>query len=314
MSFKNNLSIQFVSQITGINPHTIRAWEKRYQCLIPARDKNGRRLYNEQDVNKLKILQDLVNHGNNISEIAKLTLNDLEKIHKKYIKDFSLKKIEQKNDLDINKSLQDLLMALHSYRLDIISHELLKIKAIVPARDLALNLLCPLLREIGENVNGGLFSIAQEHALSSLLRFHIGQILSEYISITSNFSSHSSLKTFLITTPENERHEFGILIAALLCCHYNIKFYYLGVDLPYLALSEAAQQIKPNGIILGASKEIVENRPEELSKYIKNLRETLDSKITLMVGGAPAHIYKGKSKNIEFLTTFQLLDMKLANI
>lgn len=84
--------------------------------------------------------------------------------------------------------------------------------------------------------------------------------------------------------------------------------------MPYEALSDAAKQIKPDGIILGVSKIMVEKNQNELQSYIKNLREILDSKIQLMIGGVSPTFYKGKSKNIDFIPTLQLLDMKLAHI
>jgi DNA-binding transcriptional MerR regulator len=53
-------NIQFVANITGINPHTIRAWEKRYQAILPQRDHNGRRLYSNSDIDRLSTLHKLV--------------------------------------------------------------------------------------------------------------------------------------------------------------------------------------------------------------------------------------------------------------
>lgn len=299
--------------MTGINPHTIRAWEKRYQCLTPDRDSNGRRLYCDDDINKLKLLQDLINYGNNISKIAKLDIQELEKIHLKYLgyNNRSKNSRAKINSIDLNTSLQRLLLALNSYRLDIICHELEKLTSSIPPRELALSLLAPLLRELGENVSGQNLSIAQEHALSALLRFHVGQIISQYISESSKISA----KTYIITTPEGERHEFGIMIAALLCCQYGIKFYYLGVDLPQEALSDACKQFKADGIILGISKVMIEQKQNDLRTYLKNLSNSLDGKIHLILGGLASNIFdKGQAQNIDFVPTLQLLDMKLANI
>ena len=56
----NLYSIQFVANVTGINPHTIRAWEKRYGVTNPVRDKNGRRLYSDNEIQRLDLLNKLV--------------------------------------------------------------------------------------------------------------------------------------------------------------------------------------------------------------------------------------------------------------
>lgn len=78
---ENLYSIQFVSNVTGINPHTIRAWEKRYGATNPHRDKNGKRLYSDTQIKRLKVLHTLVNFGNSISDVAKLTRQELSLIH-----------------------------------------------------------------------------------------------------------------------------------------------------------------------------------------------------------------------------------------
>ena len=69
---ERNYSIQFVSKITGINAHTIRAWEKRYSAVVPNRTDTGKRIYSEDDVDRLKKLHELVKMGNAISDVAKL--------------------------------------------------------------------------------------------------------------------------------------------------------------------------------------------------------------------------------------------------
>ena len=52
----NLYNIQMVSKLTGISIHTLRAWEKRYQAVVPERDSSGRRTYNDSELEKLKIL------------------------------------------------------------------------------------------------------------------------------------------------------------------------------------------------------------------------------------------------------------------
>jgi len=61
MSNQDGFSIQFVSQVTGINAHTLRAWEKRYQAVVPQRNPKGKRLYSDEDIELVSIVNnDLV--------------------------------------------------------------------------------------------------------------------------------------------------------------------------------------------------------------------------------------------------------------
>ena len=65
-------TIKFVAIHTGISPHTIRAWERRYSALSPDRTATNRRLYSTTDIEKLSLLQRAVQAGHSIGQIANL--------------------------------------------------------------------------------------------------------------------------------------------------------------------------------------------------------------------------------------------------
>ena len=44
------LPIRDVAQLTGVNPITLRAWERRYGLSQPKRTEGGHRLYTPEDV------------------------------------------------------------------------------------------------------------------------------------------------------------------------------------------------------------------------------------------------------------------------
>ena len=61
-----------VSTLTGIDPHTIRAWERRYGASTPSRSESGRRRYDDPTVERLQLLKALVNCSESIGLIANL--------------------------------------------------------------------------------------------------------------------------------------------------------------------------------------------------------------------------------------------------
>lgn len=66
-------SIKQVSERLGIPAVTIRAWEKRYQIINPARSHGGHRLYSEEDIHTLLSLKRLMDEQNlKISEAVML--------------------------------------------------------------------------------------------------------------------------------------------------------------------------------------------------------------------------------------------------
>ena len=72
--------IQIVSRRTGLSADVIRAWERRYKAVKPSRSANGRRLYSDNDLKKLMLLQRIISGGRRIGDIAKLNIKNLEEL------------------------------------------------------------------------------------------------------------------------------------------------------------------------------------------------------------------------------------------
>jgi hypothetical protein len=66
-----------VARLTGIPPDTLRVWERRYAVVTPIRSEAGTRLYSADDVGRLTLIKRLVDNGDAISHVARLSLPDL---------------------------------------------------------------------------------------------------------------------------------------------------------------------------------------------------------------------------------------------
>lgn len=66
-----------VAKLTGISTDTIRAWERRYGVVEPSRGENNNRYYSEQQVRKLINIKRLVDAGQAISTICRLSEDEL---------------------------------------------------------------------------------------------------------------------------------------------------------------------------------------------------------------------------------------------
>lgn len=60
--------IRVVSNETGVNAITLRAWERRYGLITPKRTEKGHRLYTEDDIRLIKQVVALLNRGIPISQ------------------------------------------------------------------------------------------------------------------------------------------------------------------------------------------------------------------------------------------------------
>lgn len=304
-------NIQVASQLSGVASATIRAWEKRYNAVVPERADNKHRLYSEKDIEKLALLFRLTEVGQSIGKIAHLDLEELKKIyssllHKPYDEIHLVTPHHER--VDFQKILSNFYIALAAYKLDIISHELEKAKTILSPRELCLNILVPLFHEIGCKVDRNELTIAQEHTLSAIVSFHIGQMIGQHY-------QKKLIKDdlLLISTPEGETHELGIMAAALLCVNYGIRFIFLGANLPALSLAEAANSLKPKALLLGVTKghEITEHKT--LEDYLTELSPHLTVNAQILVGGnlKPYIRTELEKRKIPFFATLEAFDVFL---
>ena len=69
--------IQTVAERTGLTPHVIRAWERRYRAIEPERSAGKHRLYSEAEIERIGLLYRAVRSGHSIGKIAKLPTEEL---------------------------------------------------------------------------------------------------------------------------------------------------------------------------------------------------------------------------------------------
>ncbi len=70
--------IRAVSRLTGVQAVTLRAWERRYGAVSTRRSgSGGRRLYSQEDVQRLSLIKSLVDLGEAVSHVAALPTAEL---------------------------------------------------------------------------------------------------------------------------------------------------------------------------------------------------------------------------------------------
>lgn len=63
--------ISVASELTGIDPQTLRLYERR-GLLTPARTEGGTRRYSDDDLDRLQRISDLVGEGVNLAGVAQI--------------------------------------------------------------------------------------------------------------------------------------------------------------------------------------------------------------------------------------------------
>ncbi|KAF2392822.1 HTH-type transcriptional regulator MlrA [Pseudomonas frederiksbergensis] len=64
--------IREVARLTGINPVTLRAWERRYGLIQPTRTESGHRLYSMVDIETVRSILGWIDRGVAVSKVGKI--------------------------------------------------------------------------------------------------------------------------------------------------------------------------------------------------------------------------------------------------
>jgi len=304
-----NINIKAVTQLTGLNENTLRAWERRYNALDPQRDKDGRRVYNQKDIEKLNLLSKLVQQGHLIGNIATLSIQELKTIYeglstlidtKEPEADLAASQIEQKH-------LNKIINSLKKFDLSQIQSSLQNARFELSPKAIINGLVLPLMREVGSLVAESKLRISQEHLLSSLLRDHLGQLyqsLSPY-----DYQDKTKAKRIILTTREGDLHEFGILVAAILCRINGHETYYLGPNMPSEDLAEACSDFKIDLLILGLAAIPKQKEIVTTDQFLKDLDQLTPKKVKFLCGGSNnfnTSVIKSNRQLIRFSTLVEL--------
>lgn len=64
--------IREVSRLTGVNPVTLRAWERRYGLIQPTRTDSGHRLYSQADIDDIRLILGWLERGVAVSKVGSI--------------------------------------------------------------------------------------------------------------------------------------------------------------------------------------------------------------------------------------------------
>lgn len=301
---RERLTVRAVSALSGVSPHKLRAWERRYSAVRPSRTSTGRRSYTMADVEKLALLHRLTAQGHAIGSVAALSLAELQKLGHRQ------QRVAGTVAPEARAVVESVLAALTRFRLDELSRELLSARMSLSVRSFILRVVGALMAEVGLRVSQGRMNIAQEHALSAMLRDHLGQILNSIPTVG------ASGPRVTIATSSGDLHEFGILTSAILCASHGLRVNYLGPNLPAADLAQAARATGSDFVLVGSLPIPEANRARPLEAYLKELRAALPVRTGILLGGFCDFDLRrsGLARVMRHLATLDELDELLAEI
>lgn len=309
---KNSLTIKVVAQLSGVSAHRLRAWERRYNAFAPKRTASGRRIYSINDVERLKLMNQLLENGHNIGSVANLSKGELLALaNKTTLKSQTIAGVARPPTSSRNSSTAAILKALNGFNFEQINHELSQARLNFTVKQLIFEILSPLLAQVGVDVGAGKMGIAEEHLLSMIIRDHIIEIMQSIRHPQENGSMN-----FVLTTPEGDMHEFGILLAAVLCLAHGMNVKYLGPNLPPRELARAASRVAASVVIIGSTSPSPDYVRQPLPDYVKQVLKGLPKSTEVWVGGMQAQTTmrrgNARQRRIRIMDSLVGLDAALA--
>ena len=275
-------TIKAVSNKTGISPHLIRAWERRYNAVIPERTDTNRRLYSDDDIERLSLLYAATQKGESIGQVASLPTDQLKIIAGDLGQSGNGLNIGEKSgrpaEIEIINRCVELTGDLDRAGLYKI---LLKSEAGFSKPVLLENVIIPFMHKIGDLWEDGTLKVVHEHLASAVVRSFLGELL-----ISQKIPE--SGPSIIGTTPTGHDHEFGAIIAVLSALSEGWRGIYLGSDLPSEEIAFGAEKYGANVIALSL---IYPNDNAGLQLELHRLRRMIGENVTIIAGGKSVDNY-----------------------
>jgi len=281
MTMKANMTISAVADKTGLTTHTIRAWERRYKVLQPNRTDTNRRLYSNEDVDKLLLLKAGVDRGHLISQLTLLS--------EKYLKKLAGPMAQERSYYAPNSPLvSKCIEAIELMDARSLEEIMIRSAATLGLHSFIFDLVVPVIRVIDEGWSKGSIRIRQEHLASATLR----AVLDSY---RSTLSAQPNAPKLIVSTPQGQLHELGALMAAILASGAGWSTHYLGPNLPAEEIAQAAKETNAQAIALSI---VYPFDDATTSHELCEIRDILPS-IPILVGGRASANYAAVLRRIK---------------
>ncbi|MCF7762110.1 MAG: MerR family transcriptional regulator [Verrucomicrobia bacterium] len=275
-------AIKVVSRRTGLSLHVIRVWEKRYQAVAPDRTGTNRRLYSEEQIERLSLLRQITQMGHSIGHVAQLPTQKLRRLANEVPATNGARAPLKTAEPGAPKHLETCLLAVRSLDARLLDDTLREASTELGSQGLLQRVIAPLVQTIGELWREGTITAAHEHFASAIIRVFLGHA-------SKPFAGTQDSPVIVITTPAGQIHELGALLAGAAAANLGWHVTYLGVSLPAAEIAGAARQNRAKAVAL--SLVYPEDDPR-LEGELTRLREALPPEITLLVGGRAAPAYR----------------------
>jgi methylmalonyl-CoA mutase cobalamin-binding domain/chain len=289
-------SIKAVARRTGLTPHVIRVWERRYGAVKPVRTGTNRRVYTDSEVERLDLLKRAIEAGHSIGNIAQLPAENLNRLASSPVSPAPPAKAPA---VDAEALVNECLEAVKQLNTRQFEDVLTRGSLGLGQHGLLERVVAPLAKAIGELWRDGTIMAAHEHFASSIIRTFLTRNSKPY-------ALNGNAPVLLVGTPAGQLHELGAVMVAAGANDLGWRVVYCGASLPASEIAGAAVQNRARAVALSI---IYPDDDPNLPTELESLRKYLPPQVAIIVGGRASGSYAPVLEKIHALRTGELRDL-----
>lgn len=283
--------IQVVVRRTGLTPELLRIWEKRYGLVEPGRTETGRRVYSDEDIERLRLVRRVTQSGRRVGEVSELSTPALEALAREDERNQDPKPSGEPVGSSVAKGgavapvaspvVEDCMAAIRD--LDALGLEGMLNRSLLTQGSIGFieEIVSPLARTIGEHWEAGRLDAYSEHLATGVIRQVVTRIFAWA-------HPDPAAPVLIVTTPAGQRHEIGAILAAATAQTDAWTVLFLGSDLPARDIARAAEQARAAAVALSI---VYPYDDSALKAELSDLHRRLPKDVSLFIGGAAADSY-----------------------
>ncbi|MFO0744280.1 MAG: MerR family transcriptional regulator [Myxococcota bacterium] len=295
---RGSYPMRVVTRLTGLNPDTIRAWERRYGAISPERTGGNTRLFSAADVKRLALLRDIVALGHPVSRVANLETAELERLLKDDERQVLVPREEPPPVQGLQRLVDEYLEHIDRFEARRAQEHITRTAALLSTREYLLGIAVPVLQALpGRWPDGS----AQAHLARCLL-------VRALASFPTLFPTERGAPRVLVASTLGPAHDAAVLLSAIFAQLRGLDVVCIGTGLEDDALLWAIDRAEPAIVILGVDA----TAPSAADQAkLDELVRRIAPRTQVWRGGSDS---AGDGPNVRRFATFEALEVALVDV
>jgi len=220
--------IKVAAERAGVSVEALRAWERRYGVVHPARSDSGYRLYDDEAIARLRAMRRLTRDGWSARLAAEAVIErgpaaaDLARAEAAEAGSGGSAAVADQAD----RIAGDFVAAAAALDGRAVARVLDELFSLGSFERVAQELLFPALRALGDAWAAGTLSVAAEHSASHAVERRLA------VALDAAGQPPAAGEGVVVGLPPTGRHELGALVFATVARRRGLPVTYVGADLP----------------------------------------------------------------------------------